>query len=295
MNYDLFGNPVIEKTNLREKFLVPPFSIIDTQNGDWQEKKERWKRLGIKSEIGRDANLLGYSKTILKTMSDNGTSIFDPVLAELMYRWFCKDNGKILDPFAGGSVRGIVSNYLGYKYTGIDLRESQVGENYKQAFKILPNDYPKWISGDSEEKLNDVEYGFDFIFSCPPYYDLEKYSEDKDDLSNLSFELFNIKYTNIIKKAVSKLKDNSLAAFVIGNSRYKKGSGLIKNLYTETIKAFENSGMGFYNDIILKNSTGNAAMRAGRTFKATRKITKTHQYVLVFLKGDASKLDVSHE
>ena len=228
-------------------------------------------------------------------MSDNGTSVFDPVLSEVMYRWFCKDRGKILDPFAGGSVRGIVAQYLGYKYTGIDLSWKQILQNKKQAFDILPGDRPTWIQGDSEKVLDTIPYGFDFMFSCPPYYDLEKYSEDENDLSNLSFDSFNKKYCRIIEKGVSKLHNNSLAAFVIGNSRYRKGSGLIKNLYSETVKAFENAGMGFYNDIVLKNSTGNAAMRAGRTFKATRKITKTHQYVLVFIKGDANKLDLNNE
>ena len=35
------------------------------------------------------------------------TSIFDPVLTEIAYRWFCPSGGKILDAFAGGSVRAL--------------------------------------------------------------------------------------------------------------------------------------------------------------------------------------------
>ena len=31
----------------------------------------------------------------------SGTSIFDPVLCELVYRWFCPAGGAVLDPFAG--------------------------------------------------------------------------------------------------------------------------------------------------------------------------------------------------
>lgn len=41
------------------------------------------------------------------------TSIFDPVLCELVYRWFSPESGTVLDPFAGGSVRGIVASKLG--------------------------------------------------------------------------------------------------------------------------------------------------------------------------------------
>src|SRR6185295_8430413 len=31
--------------------------------------------------------------------SQTGTSIFDPVLCELAYKWFCPPGGSILDPF----------------------------------------------------------------------------------------------------------------------------------------------------------------------------------------------------
>ena len=41
---------------LTDKFGVPPFSIFDTRQGYWQERKKAWKELGIKSEDGRDAN-----------------------------------------------------------------------------------------------------------------------------------------------------------------------------------------------------------------------------------------------
>ena len=47
-----------------------------------------------------------------------GTSIFDPVLCEIAYRWFSPVGGLILDPFAGGSVRGIVASKLGRQYIG---------------------------------------------------------------------------------------------------------------------------------------------------------------------------------
>jgi len=288
MNFDLFGNPVIEKTNLKQDFIIPPFSVFNTADSEWQERKSKWKSIGIESEVGRNDNLLGYSSTILKDAKNAGTSIFDPVLCEIAYTWFCKPGGKILDPFAGGSVRGIVSNFLNYDYTGIELRNEQVVANMKQAREIIPENRPTWINGDSEFILDNflINNKYDFIFSCPPYYDLEKYSQEENDLSNLNHEDFNDKYRAIIKKACSKLKENCFAAFVIGNVRDKKGN--IKSLYSETIKAFEDSGLKFYNDIVLRNPTGTAAPRARRIF-TYRKVTTVHQYALVFIKGDAKK------
>jgi DNA modification methylase len=113
---DLFGNEIVKDVLLRDKFIEPPFSVLDTKSGNWQGRKREWLRKGIKSEIGRDedltykGNVKDYDyyrvKEGKKEKSDSqSTSIFDPALCELMYKWFCNEGGKILDPFAGGSVR----------------------------------------------------------------------------------------------------------------------------------------------------------------------------------------------
>lgn len=96
---------------LREQFLIPPFSVLDTKQGYWQKRKALWKSI-IKSDAGRSESLL--SNGLLELNKSNGksltgTSIFDPVLCEILINWFCPKGGKILDPFAGGSVRGLVS------------------------------------------------------------------------------------------------------------------------------------------------------------------------------------------
>ena len=145
MEIDLFGNVIEKKVLLRETFIEPPFSVIDSKSGTWQARKRKWKNLGIKSEVGRDAVSIHIGT---KANSDEGseqTRIFDPALCELMYRWFCPEGGSILDPFAGGSVRGIVANYLGYKYTGIDIRQEQIESNIEQGKEILGDDICEWI------------------------------------------------------------------------------------------------------------------------------------------------------
>lgn len=75
---------------------------------------------------------------------------------------FAPPHGKILDPFAGGSVRGIVAEELGYNYTGIELLEAQVLANQKQSNK------PNWVVGDSNEILDTLKQEYNFLFSCPP-------------------------------------------------------------------------------------------------------------------------------
>ena len=286
--YDVFGNPIEADAILRDDFIEPPFSVLDTKSGSWRDRANLWKTLGIKSEIGRDAKCMPKIKFLCdrgetkKGNMNNGISIFDPALCEVLYKWFCPDGGKILDPFAGGSVRGIVANYLGFKYTGIDIRPEQVESNREQAAEICKRGtMPEWICGDSDKELENVQSEFDFVFSCPPYADLEVYSELEGDISNMPYPEFLQAYKSIIKKACAKLKPGALACFVVGEVRDKNGNYI--GFVPDTIRAFVDAGMVYQEEIILLNCISTAALRARKSMES-KKLTKTHQNVLIFRK-----------
>ena len=213
-----------------------------------------------------------------------GTSIFDPVLCELIYRWFCPKSGKILDPFAGGSVRGIVAGYLGYDYVGVELRPEQVKANQIQAEIICNSHKPQWIVGDSQNIDTLAKGEYDLVFSCPPYYDLEIYSDLEGELSALPFyDDFIEIYQDIVAKCVSMLKENRFACFVVGDIRDKQG--FYRNFVSDTISAFQDAGMRLYNEAILVTAVGSLPIRVIRAFQSNRKLGKTHQNVLIFYQG----------
>jgi hypothetical protein len=219
--------------------------------------------------------------------SQTGTSIFDPVLCECAYRWFCPAGGQVLDPFAGGSVRGIVAGCLGRRYHGIDLRPEQVAANRVQAAAIpSANPAPEWAVGDSLDLLPEAPPA-DFIFSCPPYGDLERYSDDPRDLSTMEHHTFIATYKRIIMRACARLLPNRFACFVVGDFRDRKGH--YRNFVSDTIAAFMEQGLAFYNEAILVTQVGSLPIRVGKQFAASRKLGRTHQQVLVFVKGDARK------
>lgn len=196
----------------------------------------------------------------------------------------------VLDPFAGGSVRGIVAASLGHKYTGLELRKEQVDANIEQAKDIIEDaaSRPEYFIGDSNVTLDSIDKNFDMVFSCPPYTDLEVYSNDPADLSNMEYNKFLEVYSSIIKKSVAKLKEDRFAVFVVSEVRDKKG--FYRGFINDTIKAFENAGANYYNEIILVNSIGSLRLRAGRQFNSGRKIGRMHQNVLVFYKGNPKKI-----
>lgn len=214
--------------------------------------------------------------------SGAGTSIFDPVLCECAYTWFCPSGGKVLDPFAGGSVRGVVAHWLQRDYTGIELRPEQVEANRQQAQEIGVS--PLWIVGDAADVKQLAEDAYDFVFSCPPYYDLEVYSDLDGELSVLpSYAEFLAVYRSIVADCVGMLKDNRFACFVVGDLRDSKGN--YRNFVSDTIATFQDAGAKLYNEAILVTAVGSLPIRVGRQFSAGRKLGKTHQNVLVFVKG----------
>ena len=98
--HDLFGEVVKPKASgpVAERFTLPPFTVRDAKSGDWMERKRAWQSLGMKSEVGRDAKAYNdheWQRQVNgRAVTDgDGTSIFDPVLCELAYRWFCGGGG----------------------------------------------------------------------------------------------------------------------------------------------------------------------------------------------------------
>ncbi len=285
---NLFGDAVQPKSSgpVADRFTFPPFTVLDARSGEWQDRKLAWASMGIKGEVGRDAAAIHCPTTsTVGAMADaDYTSIFDPVLVEMAYRWFCPEGGQVVDPFAGGSVRGIVAGALGRQYWGCDLRPEQVAANEIQADDIAPEVRPVWVCGDSRDTLCNAPEA-DFVFSCPPYGDLERYSDHDADLSGMSWGGFALAYRLIIHRAVARLKPNSFACFVVGNFRDTK-TGFYRDLVGETVAAMQHAGLGYYNEASLVTAVGSASMRVTKQFTAGRKLCKTHQNVLVFCKGD---------
>lgn len=537
---------------LQERFVVPPFTVLDARQGYWGDRKRAWVELGIQSEVGREDDLVyaGGIRTRTDHMYSTGTSVFDPVLCEIAYRWFCPEDGHVLDPFAGGSVRGITAALLGRGYTGIDLREEQVVANRDQWAKIrsdapatqtdpedhrpeetpveerdgywfkrddryivagvpggkartcwamaqgadglitagsrqspqvnivaqiaqelgvpcrvhvpqgdttpelreamvagaelvqheagynnvlisratedaeetgyryipfgmmcqdavdqtreqvanlpagaerlvvpvgsgmslsgilwgledhnnpipvlavqvgkdpggtldewappgwrnrvtlvessldyhdhapqttfkgvrldpvyeakciphlepgdclwvvgirrsragedVPHGEPRWITGDSTDVLPTLPEGsVDLVFTCPPYHDLEQYSDDPRDLSNADWDEFQEAYREIIAGAAARLKPHRFMVIVIGEARDPDGA--YRGLVPLTVEAARDAGLAYYNEAVLVTPVGSLPIRTSHTFPDTRKLGKCHQNVLVFVKGD---------
>ena len=304
--------------SLADRFVIPPFSILDTRKGYWQARKKMWRSKVTSVDIGksrsdtliqspeikykdiyqktrehRESLGLSFKEYLDKYVPEEvkereaskvlsqGTSLFDPVLAEIIMRWFCPQGGSIIDPFGGEQTKGIVAGVLGLTYRGCEIRPDQVKLN-SEACKDYPN--VRYHCGDSN-KIYDIitERGFDLCFTSPPYYDLEVYS--KEDMSAIgTYEEFMAQYENIFRQCVDMLADGAFLVVKIGEIRNKQ-TGAYRNFVGDNISLFMRLGLSYYNEIIMVETGASTALRASR-YMDSRKVAKMHQNILVFYKGN---------
>ena len=312
------------ESSLFDRFIVPPFSILDTRKGYWQDRKKKWydiigdmgesrndtlvtsleikykdlyqrtrehrKELGLsfKEYIDKYVSQEDLEKEQAKIVAQ-GVSIFDPVVSEVMCRWFTPKSGsKIFDCFAGDTAKGLVFAECGHSFIGIELRPEQVEINNK-IIADRGKDI-RYICDDGQNVAQHIEpESQDLLFSCPPYFDLEKYSDLPNDASNQgSYEGFIKILENAFTGAVSCLKQNRFAAICVGDVR-DKNTGFYYDFCGDIKRIFKENGMRLYNEIILVEQTASTALRASR-YMDSRKVAKTHQHLLVFFKGDPKKI-----
>lgn len=168
----------------------------------------------------------------LEMLGGNVATNFKSMNAKALYERYCPNNGIIYDFSCGfgGRMLGALSSKKNYKYFGVEpcyetfthLNELgkyiETATNRKNIFKI-------YCIGSEDYKCKDNYV--DFAFSSPPYFSLEKYSDEDTQCYNKfpTLEERFIGYVEpTIKNIYSMLKKDSyyavnIADFNIGNKR----------------------------------------------------------------------------
>lgn len=270
--------------SLSDKFIAPPFTILDTRQGYWRERKAMWRERIADFGESREGTLADGETNCMATIN-NGVSLLDPVMAEIVCRWFGIEGGTAFDCFAGDTVFGYVAATLGMSFTGIELREEQAQLNNERVEGMSA----RYICDDGQNVGKHIAAASqDLLFSCPPYYDLEVYSNKPNDASNQStYEAFLGILENAFASAIGCLKENRFAVVVVGDIRNKEG--FYYDFVGDIKRMFNAHGMPLYNECIIVEPIGTLPQRVQR-YMRNRKVGKCHQNVLVFYKGDVKAI-----
>jgi len=291
-------------------------NVWNSIKGDWLRLKCEWReRIDAAGEANGVANPAyatregcwqgeaGFSNVVLQTRtiedgeiktnkekSHNGNaSVLDPVACEVIARFFMpKDGRRIYNPFGGGVQFGYVAGACGFEYIASEIRQNQSDANNK-----ICSEFPnvKWIKSDSS--TFDPDGMFDLVFTCPPYYKVEKYvdydgNSPEGEINSLNtYEKFRDVLFAGYKKAIEHLNDNCFFVVMTGDSRDKNGAYYCSESETELF--FKENGLSVYNKIIYLECEFTRLAQAKKTLN-TRKFPKREQKIIVAFKGDISKI-----
>jgi len=203
---------------------------------------------------------------------------------------FTKRGEWVLDTFAGLGTTLIEAKRLGRNSVGIEIDE-KIAMRAKELVDMEENPYnvkTEIIIGDSTEERTYEELGkFQLVIMHPPYWDIIKFSENKDDLSNAkNLDDFLERFGKAVHLSSLHLERDRYLVLVIGD-KYSKGEWIPLGFYTMQIVMNE----GFkLKSIVVKNIEENRGKRGQyslwryRALKDGYYIFK-HEYVMFFVKN----------
>ena len=312
--YMVYGN--FDQVRMKRLAHATMTNTWNSTKGDWLRMKKEWndkieaagEKYGIKNPkfASRDgcwqgssgmANVVMAKQTVeddeivsdtSKTLNGNA-SVLDPVACEVIVRFFMPKNGRrVYNPFGGGVQMGFVAGSYGYEYISSEIRQNQCDANNAICQDLHS---AKWVQSDStkykpEEKV-------DLCFSCPPYYKVEEYLDydgkaPEGELNSMpSYEVFRDMLFAGYKNAIEALNDNCFFVVMTGDSRDSKGA--YYGCEAEHELFFKEQGLHIYNKIVYLECEFTRLAQAKVTLN-TRKFPKREQKILVFYKGDISKI-----
>jgi hypothetical protein len=263
----------IETAGVREGVENPAFA---TREGCWQGEQ------GFANVVTKDPTKAGKEDG----RAHNGNaSVLDPVACEVIARFFMPKNGRrVYNPFGGGVQFGYIAGACGYEYVASEIRQNQCDANNK-----LCAEFPgvRWIKSDSSTYV--PEGMFDLVFTCPPYYRVEKYTDydglpPPGEINSLdTYEKFRDVLFTGYKKAIEHLNNNRFFVVMTGDSRDKHGAYYCSESETEIF--FKENGFSVYNKIVYLECEFTRLAQAKKTLNM-RKFPKREQKIIVAYKGD---------
>ena len=268
-----------------------PYNDIDLNN---------WKNY---SHIKTDTLWLFPSRDESGRHSNEYHGNYIPQLAQRFFERFTKKKDIVLDLFLGSGTSAIEALNMGRRCIGVGLKPElavHVGEKFTP--KELVTDV-NIISADSasEEVKDKIQARLDimgeekaqFLVLHPPYDDIIKFSDKKEDLSNCSStEEFYDMFEKVAKNGYDMLEDGRFAALIIGDE-YKDGECKLLSFGCE--QRMEKLGFKL-KAVIVKDIEGNERAK-GKTANLWRYRALyggfyifQHEYIFIFQKDEAKKL-----
>lgn len=293
-----------ELSDVRIKLLahITMTNVWDSVKGYWVRLKKEWNKeieaAGAKHNVinptfasreGCWQGESGFANVVTGHAHNANASVLDPTACEVILRFFMpKDGKRVYNPFGGGVQFGFVAGSHGYEYVSSEIRQNQCDAN-----NAICRDFAnvKWVKSDSS--TYEPEGMFDLVFTCPPYYRVEKYLDydgqsPPGEINSLdTYEKFREALWSGYRKAFDHLNDNCFFVVMTGDSRDAGGAYHCSESETELF--LRELGLSVYNKIVYLEAEFTRLAQAKKTLNM-RKFPKREQKIIVAYKGKIANI-----
>lgn len=259
-------------------------SIITPRELDGNKRLDKLDRQKQTGDRDSNQNTMDRADSFGKKTMET-ISTFPEMLTNVYTALLSKEGDKVYDAFMGHNSRATGVLNCKRKYYAYDVHKFPVAFTKEACSIFNPNDYE--LNLGSSEKCKYPDETFDFSITCPPYFDVEKYSklyeeEKEEDLSGKNYEDFLFTYYKCISETFRVLKYGSFFVIVVGDVHR---AGKYTSLMLDTIKIGKMAGFTLH-DINIYNRRSNIGGDLNyKTFILTCKRFPTiHEFILVFRK-----------
>jgi DNA modification methylase len=224
-------------------------------------------------------------KTTWTNKAHTTTSIFNPAIACHILNLYGAKATKVFDPFTGGGTRAIICGQAGLDYTGVEIRQAEVDHIKGMVTKMGLTKRITIIRGDARKVPQIESQSHDFLLTCPPYWNLERYEGGASDLSMIrSYSQFLAELELAVIESTRVLKPGSVSVWVVGLHRDKqKGRpGELVCLNHDVARMHQRNGFVLKEEIIIYRKNDQALARSGTFEKGSGFLVRRHEYALVF-------------
>ena len=203
-------------------------------------------------------------------------------LVEFFVKYYARPGDTYLDPFMGQGIQMQVAHLMGLHYRGYDCSEEFCRYIMAVRDRIAEGDGTAEMhptQGDSRYPDEVPDGCGDFGFTSPPYWDIEYYGDEPEQLGAGTYPDFLAGMKQIAAAWLPKFKAGGY--YVVNVNDFRK-DGVFYPYHADTIALHRSAGWIYHDMWIIDGLVGGLPKAFAVNFNMKRIAPKTHEYALVF-------------
>jgi len=281
-----------DRRRMRRRFRCIPRSILKLHRKDGMTVLQYQDETGLaRYALGSSPSLQRYAaadpswKSTVGHVQSRGAkpgkaaSVMPSVLVEFAVKYYAEPGQLYCDPFAGHGVRLQVAHALGLHYVGYDVCQDYLRFCRAVIGRLQPTELRLEVRDQDARTIGREVRGWQFCFTSPPYWCVEKYDDDPRQLTRLTYQEFLASMAQVWRAMRAQAAPRAWLVVNVGDFRYK---GRFYPFHADILRTMADAGFDPWDVAILPDTLlGGTNTLFSVPQNKHRILPRVHEYLLV--------------